>query len=201
MRSHRKASLSGRQRVGAGALIIAALAIGSAMQVYQPSITNEQGPYVRTAAVGHVIDVRTFDATVLGVRGAAVITQRGVKHDTSGVWIIVKVKLVARGEPTGIGYAAVRDGKGNTYRASERIDQPLATAAHTLQPGIPVAGEIAFEVPVSATTDLAIRLADKPFDQRMDAMAEVHLPIDPDTVRKWKADTSGTTVAAPEQAT
>jgi hypothetical protein len=201
VRSHRKASLSGWQRSGAAALVIVALAIGTAMRAFQPSIQSEQGAYVRTAAIGHAIDARSFDATVLGVRGTAVIVQKGLKHDTSGVWIIVKVKVVARGEPMGVAYAAVRDGKGNTYRASERIDQPLATASRTLQPGIPVTGEIAFEVPVGVATDLSVRLAKNPYDQRMDAVAEVHLPIDSDSVRKWKADTSGTTLATPEQAT
>jgi hypothetical protein len=130
-----------------------------------------------------------------------VITERGLKHDTSGVWIIVKVKVVARGEPMGVSYAAVRDGKGNTYRASERINQPLAVGSRVLQPGIPVTGEIAFEVPVGVATDLSVRLADNPDDLRMDAVAEVRLPIDSDSVRKWKADTSGTTLATPEQAT
>ena len=181
-------------RLGIGALLIAAIAVGGLVKSATPDADTRERPFVRTGRLGETVDARTFEVRVLDVRGAKEIVRSGRTRTTGGVWVLVKVQAVARGEPTTIGYAALRDGRGRLFHATERITQPLARS-RTLQPGIPVEGEIVFEVPVEAATDLSIRLAWTSIDQRMEAMAEVPLDIDAAMVAAWRAQAGPVTVA------
>jgi Domain of unknown function (DUF4352) len=183
-------------RVGSAVLIVVTLAIGAAFTSRQPSTETRERPFTIVGNIGKPVNARTFDLTVLGVRGAAVITDENGPHDTSGVWIIVRVRLTARNAPTAVNYAVLADAEGRTYRATERIDQPLLSL-RTLEPGIPVDGELAFEVPVSVADNLSIRMAKQETDLRMDALAQIHLPITSAEVDEWHASTKPVTVAKP----
>jgi hypothetical protein len=159
--------------------------VGGAISSHKPDTDAAERPFARTGTVGAPVSVRTFVVTVRGVRGAAKISRTGTVHDTGGVWILVRVRAVALAEPVTIGYAGVRDAAGREYWATTRISQPLL-GGRTLQPGVPVDGEIAFEVPRAAAADLTVRLARSPIDRRMDALAEVPLPhADRATVDGW----------------
>ncbi|MFS8479771.1 MAG: hypothetical protein FWJ93_12625 [Micromonosporaceae bacterium] len=175
-------------RLGIGALLIAAIAVGSLIKSVTPDTDTRERPFIRTGAPGEATDARTFEVRVLEVRGAKKIVRLGRERETGGVWVLVKVQAVARHEPTTIGYAAVRDARGRLFHATERIAQPLL-GGRTLQPGVPVEGEIVFEVPADAAVSLSIRLAWTPLDQRMDAMAEIGLDIDAASVAAWQAAT------------
>jgi len=183
-------------RVGSAVLIIATLAIGTAFTSRQPGTEARERPFTVVGNVGKPVNARTFDMTVLSVRGAAIITDTNGPHDTSGVWIIVRVRLAARNAPTEVGYAVLVDAEGHTYRATGRIDQMLL-GGRTLEPDIPVDGEVAFEVPVSVADDVSIRMAKDSDDQRMDAVAQSHLPITSAQVAEWHAATKPVTVASP----
>jgi hypothetical protein len=189
-------------RLAAAVLLVAALAVGTVVAAHTPNNTDadaRERPFVRTGTVGRPVSARTFDATVLDVHGAAAITQRGTKHDTSGVWVIVRIRVAARDKPTSVSYAAVRDATGRIYVASQRIDQPIADGSRTLQPGIPVEGEVAFEVPRSAATVLTVVLASHILDRRMDTVVEVALPqVDSATVDRWAQQADPATLARPE---
>jgi hypothetical protein len=201
VRNHRRALFAntpgGRRLRAAGtvALILATLAVGSTITSHTPDDDAMQQPFIRTGAIGSTVDARTLDVAVLGVRGAARITQDGNVHDTSGVWIIVKVRLTAHRDPTTLGYGALHDQQGRTYRASGRIEQFLLSA-RTLEPGLPITGELAFEVPVSVATSLSIRLGTSELDQRMDDLAQIRLPVTADQVRLWRTQKTPATVAA-----
>jgi hypothetical protein len=203
VRNHRRALLAdtpwGRRLKAAAtaAAIIATLAVGSAITSHTPDDDAMQQPFIRTGAIGSTVDSRTFDVKLLGVRGAAQITQDDTVHDTSGVWILVRVRLTAFRNPTTVGYGVLRDEHGRTYRATARIDQFLLSA-RTLEPGIPVTGELAFEVPVSVATGLSIRLGANELDQRMDALAQIRLPVTAAQVRQWRAEKTAATVATAE---
>ena len=164
-------------RLGAGALVIAALSAGVAITARAPDTETRERPFARRGTVGQRMSARTFDVTVLGARGAARIERAGRVRDTGGVFVVVRVRAVAGRKPTTIDHAAVRDGRGRTYLATPRITQPLAAGGHVLQPGIAVEGEIAFEVPRDAASSLTVLLADSS-DTRMDAVVEVAVPID-----------------------
>jgi hypothetical protein len=182
---HRRPSAV-RRRTGGAVLVLAALAVGGLVNSRTPDTDHRERPFVATGAVGRSVDARAFDVTVQGVRGTMKLGRGANWHDTGGVWVLVRVRLVARVEPVLVGYAAVRDSAGRTYRATSRIEQPLD--GRTLQPGVAVSAEVAFEVPPAVAPTLALRLAGPLLDQRMDAMAEVPLGITAAMVDGWLKD-------------
>lgn len=170
------------------ALLIAALAVGAAIANWRPlqqSADERERPYVRTGTVGQQVSARVFDATLLAVRGAGKVRAAGKVHDTGGVWIIVRVRVTATEEPTTVGYAALRDRRDRVYTATQRVSQEMH-GGRTLQPAIPVDGELLFELPRDAATDLTLLLAGASLDLRMDAVAEIALPhADAAAVDRW----------------
>jgi hypothetical protein len=179
-----------RSRFGAGVLIVAALSVGGLIRSGTPDVDTSERPFARAGAVGRKVDAQTYDATVLAVRGAtkihrvAGLTKRG-DRDTDGVWVLVKVRLLAHREAVQVGWAGLKDGRDRVFSCTDRIDQPLVCAGRMLQPGIPVTGEVAFEVPRDAGTDLTIQLNERPIDHRMTTMIEVQLPISRGMLDGW----------------
>jgi hypothetical protein len=198
IRNHRDPRPGGRlgHRLGVAVLLVIALAAGALLSRYTPDVDSAQRPFVRTGHIGQTVTLPEFTVRVRSVRGAAVVSQSGANHDTGGVWILVTVRLAALHEPVSVGYVVLRDARGRTYRASGRISQILI--GWRLQPGVPVAGEVAFEVPVAVAGNLAVQVAKPPSDDlRMDAIAEVPLSISDSQARAWKADSTPATPAAP----
>lgn len=170
-------------RAGIGVLIIAVIVVGGLINSYTPDQDVGTRPFSRTGKIGERVDVRTFDVTVLGVRGAPKVSRSDKTYGTGGVWVAVRLRLVARTEAVHLGFAAVTDGRGHEYRASERFIQPLP--GRLLQPGIPTEGEVIFEVPKEAVTRLTIELSIHQLSQRMDARGEIPLDIDRAKVDAW----------------
>ncbi|MBB5870603.1 hypothetical protein F4553_003982 [Allocatelliglobosispora scoriae] len=163
-----------RDRLGGIVLVSATLLIGHLFIEATPDRDSGERPYLRSGTIGEVLDGRTFDATVVGMRGATQLSGSPFVHDTQGVWVIVRFRVVPRDEPVRLGYAVLVDEDERWFRATDRITQPLL--GQELQPGIPVEGEIAFEVPKDSK-HLAVRLTEETFDIRMSAIVEVPLPI------------------------
>ncbi|GAA3725402.1 hypothetical protein GCM10022225_02870 [Plantactinospora mayteni] len=177
-------------RAGAGTLIVAALAVGGAIANWRPinggGAEARERPFVQAGRFGETVSTRVFDATVLDVRGAAKVSNGGQSHDTAGVWIVLRVRLATRDRAMSIGYAALRDQRDREFRATTRFTQPLVGAGRVLQPGIPVEGDLAFEVPRDAATRLSAYFGQEQIDIRMDDLAEVLLPtVDKARVDEW----------------
>jgi hypothetical protein len=184
-------------RLAAGVPLLAALAAGGLVADRTPDADQRVRPFVVSGAIDTAVPARTFDATVLAMRGAGTITAGRNARDTGGVWVLVQVRLVARDEPITLGYAALLDERGREYLATERFSQALI-GGRTLQPGLPVTGEIAFEVPRAAAVRLSLRLAAQSLEHRMDAMIEVALPpADPAAVERWATDAKPAVLASP----
>jgi hypothetical protein len=200
IRSHRRPLAVGAvpKRAVAVASILATLAIGAWIEPHTTDTDAMQRPFIRSGALGSSVDARTFAVSVLGVRGAAVIDQDGTAHASTGVWIIVRVRLTAITSPATVTYAVLRDTDGRTYQATGRIDQPLL-GGEPFQPGVPITAEIAFEVPTTVATGLSIQLGGEGGgsvnDVRMDALAQIRLPISATQVRQWKVGTTPAEVA------
>jgi hypothetical protein len=175
-------------RARSTALVIAALATGVAITSQAPDTDARERPFVRTGGLGQSVDGRTFQAAVVDVRGARKIARAGRTRETGGVWVVVRVRAVARDRPTTIDHASLRDARGRTFLATPRISQPLL-GGYALQPGIPVQGDIAFEVPIAGATGLTVRLADSS-DTRMDAAIEVPIALPRATIDRWQAEPS-----------
>ncbi|GIH10170.1 hypothetical protein Rhe02_82370 [Rhizocola hellebori] len=161
---------------GAVAMAAAAVAIGAGVRWLGPDPASSQRPFAQAGAPGESLDVRTFTITVQAARAASSLQAGGAAQATQGVWVIVRVRLAANHEPTQVGYAAVRDRAGRTYLASDRVRQPLIDGSRPFQPGIPIEGEVIFEVPKDALDSLTALFAAHPDRLALDAMAEVVLP-------------------------
>jgi Domain of unknown function (DUF4352) len=174
------------RRLGTATLVLAALAIGAAFSSLDPTPETEQRPFISSGKAGETVHTRSFDAQVLGVRGSeAMGSDDGYLHESKGVWIIVKIRVTAKGKATRIYYAALLDGQDRTFTASGRITQ-LGLSGRELQPGIPVDMEIAFEVPTEVPLGLRLQLAVDLLDRRMDGMAEIELPTSRENLKEWR---------------
>src|SRR5262249_4915804 len=125
VRGHRRVTWATRlgNALLATLLVLAALLVGGAIAAPVPNPHRREQPFVRTGALGRAIDGRTFDATVLGVRGGTRLSGGGQAHDTSGIWVLARVRLVAHREPVTVGYAALVDSQDRVFRATGRITQ------------------------------------------------------------------------------
>lgn len=184
-----------RRRLGTASLVVLAVGIGGAAHAYKPDPVEQQGPFIRTGHVGDRVDARTIDAQLLGVRGGSLVKSRGLDHDTSGVWIVVKVRLTSHGEPVQLGQVSIRDGEGRIFRSSGRIDNnpPL----RQLQPGLAVDCEITFEVPKNVPLPIAARLSTQLIDLRMDGVAQLELDVTEAQLQQWAADKTPLVVMRP----
>lgn len=147
---------------GVGTLaLLAAVVVSTGVIGEQRLSTDERyREFTVTGETGTWVSTDTFHVEVRSTQAAGVVAdQSGWQYQTSGVWLLVEVRLVARTEPTTIGYAAVRDDRGRTWRATDRLEQPLLHWSYPLQPGLPVAATLVFEVPTDAASSLTLRLS------------------------------------------
>ena len=181
---------------GRVALICVAVAIGGGLQWLDDHDEFEHRPYPVAGAMGRPARARTFDLTVLAERGASKIESDHRPHDTGGVWVLVLVRVAGRDRPVKVQYAAVRDGAGNLYRASDRVAQPILDG-RVVQPGVPVEGEIAFEVPAAAAQRLTLLVDQDSIEHRMGTELSIALPRNTaQTVRDWQSAGAGPTTLA-----
>jgi hypothetical protein len=203
-----RASLGQHRRRGAvrlegllAALVTAIVVVAAGGAVVNSELAPDQRfrEFVNTGAMGEPVSARTFEVTVLSVRTAAEVGRAAdAALDTDGVWVLVRVRAMADQESLWIGYAAVRDSRGRTWTATDRVDQPLVDSAYRLDPRIPVEADIVFEVPRDAATDLTIRVARPRLEHRMEAMAEIPLPVDEAMVASGLAQSEPVVIDAAE---
>jgi hypothetical protein len=176
--AHERPSVAFRANGVAAAIImiLVALLIGAGINWLGPDLAGAQRPFTKSGEPGQSINARTFTVTVRAARAAPALQIGKSTLSSQGAWVIVGVHLVANTQPTHVGYAALRDRAGRTYLATDRITQPLLDGTRTFQPGIPVDGEVAFEVPKDALAGLTALFAARPDQVGMDAMAAVTLP-------------------------
>lgn len=183
------------------ALLVAVVLVGGAITDSGLSDDDRFREFVITGLVGEPVATSALDVTVLQARTAKEIVDRsGEVMDTGGVWVLVRVRAVARDEPTAIGYAAVRGRQGRTWLASSRVRQPLAGSGHQLQPGIVVEAPVVFEVPREAAGGLTVRLSAGPssVDIRMRTIVEVPVPLDEAALAQGDAAPEPVPVGDPE---
>lgn len=165
------------RRLGSALFVLAALAAAQAVHTAEPTLNHARRPFPVAGEVGEDVHGRTFTARVQQVRCAAALKIGEHVLDTQGVWIVAKLRVGARFEPTSIAYAAARDAADRVYQTTDRVSLYLVTGGLTMQPGLPYEGEIAIEVPTASAGSLTLLLADNSLDQRLDSMAEIRLPI------------------------
>jgi hypothetical protein len=187
--------------MGRIAVVLVTLLLGQALLRTAPTPADDTAPFLVAGRSFRPVVVGGLVVTVLGIRGAATIRrQDGVILDTSGVWVILKVELTATDRTTAVRYLALADRDGHTYRASQRWRQDIAEGRPDLQPGLPVDGEVAFEVPRDAATHLTLR-AGEHFDParglQSRTVTDILIPVEPDEVGRWVSDRDPAVLVAP----
>lgn len=187
--------MSGRvlRRIGSWLLaavsLLAVINLGARVQSFDDSQDKRTRAFEIDAEPGEEVRARTFIATVLSVRGAHIIADKGLNHETSGVWLIVKMRATSIKEPTSIAYAVLRDDRGRLFSASGRVRQAF-DGGRPLQPGVRVQGEIAFEIPRDAAEgDLTVMLGEAHFYPALDSLVAVTFDRPtPAEVEQWVTD-------------
>lgn len=134
-----------------------AFAIGTALvlvaillSVLQPTEEQQVSPYTSTIQeLDTPYDARTFTVAVSSVQLADRIQIDGRRAQTSGVWLVVEAEF-ARRLTSGTMTALLRIGR-TTYADSARMESD-GLGSTPSQPGLPMAGSVAFELPEAALT-------------------------------------------------
>ena len=169
------------RRAGAGVLVIAALAAGRAVTTAYQDDTGVDEPYLVSGSLGRPVALRYADVTATGVDGSTAVSPN-LGMTTTGVWLVVPLKIVTKGEPAQVRYAAVRDTRGRVFVADGSRSQYSPGLA---QPGIPRYASVLVELPPDAVPGAHLRVALDPLDQRRDSMADIDLGLTETQAREW----------------
>ena len=174
------------------AAVLVTLLVGQALLRTAPSADDDSATFLVGGRSFRPVVVGGLAVTVLGIRGASLVRRPdGQILDTGGVWVIVDVELTATQQTTAVRYLALADRDGNTYRVSQRWHQAITEGVPDLQPGLPVDGEVAFEVPRDAATQLSLRAGEHwsvAVGLRSRAVTDIALPVERSEVDRWVAD-------------
>jgi hypothetical protein len=167
-------------------LIVLAVAAGGLLITYLPGSVEMTRPFVQSGRIGETVDGVSFTVVVLGVRGAQKVQDGDDNEvDTNGVFVLVEVKVLAKTEGVIVGHLTVVDRSGRTFSQPDRIEQRIGPG-YRFEPGIPIEGDIAFEVPQDALPGLVLHVSGQAFvEANYEAVAEVDLGIDGATATKW----------------
>jgi hypothetical protein len=178
--------------IGGIAAVLATLLVGQALLRTAPSADDDSATFLVGGRSFRPVVVGGLAVTVLGIRGASLVRRPdGQILDTGGVWVIVDVELTATQQTTAVRYLALADRDGNTYRVSQRWHQAITEGVPDLQPGLPVDGEVAFEVPRDAATQLSLRAGEHwsvAVGLRSRAVTDIALPVERSEADRWVAD-------------
>jgi hypothetical protein len=187
--------------LGGVAAVLVTLLLGQALLRTAPSADAGAAPFLVPGRLFRPVVVGGLVVAALGVRGAATVRRPGGGVlDTSGVWVIVKVELTATEKTTTVQYLALADRDGHTYRASRRWHQSISEGAPELQPGLPVDGEVAFEVPRDKATDLTLRAGEHysaSLGLRSRPVTDIAIPVERSEVDRWATDAEPAALAEP----
>ena len=172
------------RRAGATLMVLAALAAGRAVSTAFPLDDRLDAPFVQSGAVGEVVELRYASVTAGDPEGSRRIDILDALLESPGIWLVVPLTVVAKGEPRLLGYAAVRGSDGRTYRADGMRSQFVRSTA---QPGIPHYGSVVVELPPSAAAGAQLLVSLDGGDQRGDGMAKIDLGITAADVEQWAA--------------
>jgi hypothetical protein len=169
------------RRAGAGVLIIAALAAGRAVTTAYDSDTGVDEPYLVSGELGRPVSLRYADVTATGVDGSTVVSPN-LGMTTTGVWLVIPLKIVTKGEPAEVRYAAIQDTRGRVFLANGDRSK---YAPGVSQPGVPRYASVLVELPADAVPGARLRVALDSLDQRRDSMADIDLGLTQAQASAW----------------
>ncbi|WP_238015334.1 hypothetical protein KZZ52_49365 [Dactylosporangium sp. AC04546] len=188
---HRRPRASLRARLTTAALVLVTLVAGSLIILAKPDQARLQRPFFVSGTAGGPVSLHTLTVTVLETTGAPKLqTSRGVL-ETTGMWVTVRLRVVATEEPVMLQYARLRDDRDRLFHATNRVDQQLA-GGRMFQPGIPVEGTVVFEVAKDARA-LTLLVSHDPgtLNIQLEGVAEIELPA---PAEAWRTQEKPVTV-------
>jgi hypothetical protein len=167
-------------RIGMGVAVLAALAVGRAIDATMPD--TDDRPFVHAAGVGERVHLAYADVTVDAVHAAKTLDTGQDLVGTPGRWLVVDVTVVAWGSSLHRASVSLEDPSGRIFRSDPRSGYtwPPAPTGMTWQVRVP------FEVPDDALQGATLVFSRSALDDRRDDVARVDLGIGPeDAPRLW----------------
>lgn len=132
-------------------ITIAAGAVASRAEGWWPPTA----PIIRSGtADGEPVAADPVWLTVHGARAGTVLADGLEELDTGGAWVAVDITVEAMSEPSTVGEFVVRDDRGREFRQADRVANPMVNRGY--DPGVPQRGDVVFEVPDDALSDLVV---------------------------------------------
>lgn len=174
-------------RLGTGALVVAALAVGQVLNDTLPDGKDGSRLFERHGAVDQSIAMRTGDLTVTDVEGAAsILRDVGDGIRSPGLVLVVLFDFAPRGEASGISYGRLVDGSGRTTTFSG-FGQRSRVTCSSAPVGLVSQCSAVVEVDPTSLVGSTLGLAPDSLDPRFDDMAVVDLAIDDADVARWQS--------------
>jgi hypothetical protein len=176
--------VSAAARIGASVAVVAALALGRAIDTVVPTVTDTR-PFEHSGGVGERIRLAYADITIDAVRVAKRVDNGSRLLGSPGRWMVVDATVVARGRPLVTPGIWLHDGRGRSFRADSRSGYAWVPAPT----GVPWRVRIPFEIPEDALAGSTVTWARNTNDDRRDDVAKIDLGIDPgEAADLWRTD-------------
>ncbi|WP_421741269.1 hypothetical protein [Cellulomonas sp.] len=175
------------QTLGAGAAVLAALAVGHVVVTAFPVDERVQASFVRPAVVGEPVELRYARLTAGEPAGSTVLdNDDGTLLTTSGVWLTVPLTIEVVGQPRALGFAELIGGDGRTYTVFTGGRSWFLPG--TAQPGVPRYATVRVELPPEAVPGAHLRIGSEQKDQRRDDVADIDLGLTQADADAWASD-------------
>jgi hypothetical protein len=177
-------------------LIAATVLAGRLIAITTPIGDDHRRPFITQGQMNEPVVEHDVEVTVLSVRGGRAYGDFSGFRSTQGLFLLVRARVEALQVPSALRYADLLDDAGHAYATISHGD---ALYDFALLPGIPVEGELLFEVPADKATQLRLRLSShRGYWGEYQVMVEMPLQIDADKVNDWSNDAAPLTVMEPE---
>jgi hypothetical protein len=177
-------------------VILLTVAAARLIAITTPIRDDYTRPWVHQGQMNETIVADDFAVMVLDIRGGRAYEGFSNPVTTDGLFLLVRARVMALDTRAGVGYAELVDPAGNAYKS---IWQSESLLVQQIDPAITIEGELLFEVPPAAATELRLRLtSDTVAQPRYGVVVEVPLTIDPDDLDAWYHRAAPLTVLEPE---
>ncbi|MDO9379601.1 MAG: hypothetical protein Q7T56_12200 [Nocardioidaceae bacterium] len=172
-------------RLGTGAVVLAALAVGQVVNTYLPENPQASRAFEREGVVGRPIEMRPFTVEVTDVEGAEQVQpQTGTSWASPGLVLVVTFTVTPSAEPRTVQWAELRSGSRTTavttFGQRGRLDCPVGVA------DLPSRCVATIESAPGALPGSRLALAPNLDDDRWDDVAVVDLGISRADVDAWR---------------
>lgn len=175
-----------RSQLGTGSLVVAALAVGQALNDRLPDSSDASRLFERPVAIGETVELRTGDLTPRSVEGAtSILRSIGSSIRSPGLAVVVSFDFVSRQVSSSIRYGELRDGSGRVTVFGPSGDRNEVTCSGG-PVGIVVHCTAVVEADPETLPGSVLGLAGDELDPRFDDMAVINLDITAADVRAWQ---------------